>query len=123
MSLTKDAQRIFDDFYLEHGELDLFACVALRVEVQNGYLLPSSFVVDREPDDAFDIAFNCGHLGNVGAKRRCLLKAGRAANGTQCARVPCEEAAAEQVQGFHNIVGCAKARRIEEGLELLLHSL
>lgn len=42
-------------------------CVALRVKVGNGYLLPCRIVDSMDLDDVWGIALNGGHLASVGA--------------------------------------------------------
>lgn len=123
MSRKNGAKRISDVVAQGDGEPEFLACVALRVELANDYLIPSHICVDRDLDDDFCIARNGGRLGNVGIKRLCWMRTGRAAYSAHRALVPCVEAAGQHLaQGFKDIVGCDEVTMLEEGFELLVDS-
>lgn len=65
MSVRNVAELISANINLKDGEPDFLVCVALQVEVANGYLFPSHIVVRRDLDDVFDTALDGGHLGGV----------------------------------------------------------
>lgn len=101
MSLRSDTKRFFDVFNMENEEPDFLAGIALKLEFLSGYLYSGRIVVDRDPNDVFDIALDGVHPGSVGAKRGCQKRTGRAAYSAQCPRVVRPETGGEQVvQGF-----------------------
>lgn len=123
MNLRNGGERIFDVVDLTDGELDSLARVTLLVKFASGYLFSSLFVVDRDLEDTFGIAFNGGHLESVGAYGRCSKKTARAVYSANCARIPCVESASRQpAQGLWDIVGCDDVVRIKERLDLLVDS-
>lgn len=69
MSLKDGAEQIFKVVDLEDGEPDFFACVALQVQVGNGYLLHSRNAADRDLDDVLGSALSGGYFRPVEGKR------------------------------------------------------
>lgn len=119
MSLRKVAKRIFIVVDLECNQPGFLACIALPVEVLNGFSLPSRVVFDTNLDDVLGIALNGGCLRSVGNKGRYQMRTGQVSYSAHCAHISRVEAAGGQVaRGFWDIVGCNAGLRVEKRLGL-----
>lgn len=122
MLLQNSAMRTPDFADLEDSASDFPKSVELRVKRPNGELLLCNLIVHRSLDDIFWSALNVGRGRGAWASGSCWHRAGRGAQGTHCATIPCVEGAGvEHAQRFRHLFVSVEGRGVGESFALVLN--